>query len=174
MYTEKLKESVGGVLGSFILKNGKLIESDLKHSPQFVIHSILYLHEAVTERKDLKRVLIFGEKTNFSVVFHPGYVIGVLLTQGANIHLLNLVIRRILEPSRQPPEGPPSLEEQIPFFDRPRGDVLPNVPAYARQVLEFVDGNRTIRDILEQSRLPPEVVWDIILSYRRSSVIHFK
>lgn len=163
-------------MGSFILKDGELIESDLERSPQFVIHSILYLMDAVTEKKDIRKIIIFGEKANFSVSFRKDYIIGVILTRTANIHLLRLVIRRILEPSklRERHDHPLTLEEQIPFFDRPREEVLPNVPVYARQVLTFVDGKRTVRDILEQSHLSPEVVLDVILAYRRSSVLHFR
>lgn len=110
MYTEELKERVGGVVASFILKNGELIESDLERSPQFVIHSVLYLMDAVTEKKDIKKFVIFGEKANFSVSFHPHYIIGVHLERTANIHLLRLMIRRILEPTEQVAE-PYTLEE---------------------------------------------------------------
>lgn len=176
MYTEKLKERVGGVLGSFILRNGEIVESDLKEEPQFAIQSILYLVEVVTESKrDLKQVAISGEKACLCVTFYLGYIICVKLTPTANTQLLNLMIRRILESAeKELPERTSSLEGQIPFFDRSKEDVIPNVPAYARQVLEFVDGKRTIKDIIEVSHLPPEVVLDVILSYRRSSVLHYR
>lgn len=176
MYTEKLKESVGGVLGSFILRNGELVESDLEHDPQFATQSILYVVEVVTERKrDIKQVAISGEKACLCVTFYLGYIICVKLTHAANAPLLNLMIRRILESAeKELPERTSTLEEQIPFFDRPKEDVISNVPQYARQVLEFVDGKRTIKDIMEISHLPPEVVLDVILSYRRSSVLHYR
>lgn len=176
MYTEKLKESMGGIVGSFVLKDGDIAEADLNCDFGFVVQSLLYLREAVTERKSLTRFTVFGENHNFSVYFYPGHMVGVLLTGTANIQLLNLMVRRILEPVpeelAEPP--PPSFENLVPFFDRPREEVLPNVPVYARQVLEFVDGTRTIKDIIEQSMLPPEVVLDVILSFRRSSVLHYK
>ncbi len=177
MYVDQLKESIGGVIGSFVLKNGEITETDLGPNLGFVTQSILYLSEAVTETKDLKRLSIFGKNRSLSVYFHSQYILGVLITPTANLQLLNLMVRRILEaPERaEEPEEPSSaFENQIPYFDIPRDEVLPNVPKYARQVLEFVDGNRTIRDIIEQSSLSPEVVLDVIMSYRRSSVLHYK
>ncbi|MBU7019391.1 MAG: hypothetical protein HXS44_17930 [Theionarchaea archaeon] len=176
MYTEKLKESVGGVLGSFVLKNGEIVESDVEEGIQFLVQSILYLEEVVRESKrDLKQVAVSGGKACLCVTFYLDYIVCVKLTPAANTHLLNLMIKRILESAeKELPKKTSSLEEQVPFFDRSKDDVIPNVPVYARQVLEFVDGKRTIRDIIEVSHLPREVVLDVILSYRRSSVLHYR
>ena len=177
MYGEKLKESVGGVIGSFVIRNREIIESDLQRDLQFVTQSVFYLMDAVTEKKDLKYVTISGENCGFYVYFHQDYVIGVVIAPNANTHLLNLMIRRLLESPEQkevPQERPLTLEDYVPYFDRPAEDVIPNVPQYARQVLVFVDGKRTIREIMAVSHLPPEVVLDVILSYRRSSVIHYR
>lgn len=176
MYTEKLRESVGGVLGSFVLENWEVAESDLTCDVQFVTQSIIYLLDKVTERKDLKQVIIFGEKTNFFVSFHHDLIVGVLLARTANIHLLNLVTRRTLGiPARQKmkKEQLAALGEKIPYFDN-RNEVLSTAPVYAREVLEFVDGKRTVRDIAEQSRFPSEAVLDILLSYEKSAVLHYK
>ena len=177
MYTEKLKESIGGVTGSFILQNWEVVESDMTCELQFITQSIVYLMEAISDRRTLRQFVIFGEKANFSVSFRGDKVAGVLLDPTANIQLLNLVLKRVLdipEPEEIKHEVWPGLEEKIPYLERPREDVLPNVPQYARQVLEYVDGTRTIREIMEQSGLPPEVVLDVILSYRRTSIIHYK
>jgi len=175
MYAERLKDSIGGITGSFTLKDGEVIETDLDCDLGFVTQSILYLSEAVTETKDLTRLIIFGEKQNLSVHFHSEYILGVLMARTGNVQLLHLMVRRILEtPEEELSEAHlPELEDRIPYFDRPRKDVLSNVPAYARQVLEYVDGTRTIKEIIEESTLPPEVVLDVILSYRRSSVLHY-
>jgi hypothetical protein len=181
MYTEKLKEAIGGIIGSFIMKSGEMKESDLESDLLFEIQNIFYLVETVTERKDFKEFLILGEKKGFFVYFHDEYMVGALLTHDANISLLSLMIGKILEtPERYElqkplPESHPSiLWEQIPIFDQPKEEVLPNVPVYARQVLKFVDGIHTIKDILEESQLEPEVVLDVILAYRRTSVLHYK
>ncbi len=177
MYAERLKESIGGIVGSFTLKDGEIIESDLERDLGFVTQSILYLSEAVRETKDLKRLSIFGEKQNLSVYFYADRILGVLIARTGNVQLLNLMVRRIVETPEEgelPHEASLAFENQVPYFDQPRDEVLPNVPQYARQVLEFVDGARTIKEILDVSQLPPEVVFDVILSYRRSSVLHYK
>lgn len=177
MYSEKLRESVGGVISSFILENWEVVESDLTCDLQFVTQSIIYLMDKITEKKDLSMVIIFGEKSNFVVSFHYDYIVGVLLSQTANIHLLNLVVRRILGiPGRlkMKKEQLYALEKQIPFLDKPREEVLSSVPRYAREVLEIVDGKRTVHDIIEQSHLPPDAVIDILVAYRKSALLHYK
>ncbi len=181
MYAERLKESMGGILGSFTMKERKLVEVDTDSDLQFATQSILYLMDAVTEYKNLKRLALFGEKGILSVYFYSDYIIGVFLACTANLELLNLIMRRILAAPEEPleiteeaPEVDFPVLRKVPYFDRPREEILDNVPSYARQVLEFVDGTSTIDEIIKKSNLPPEVVLDVILSYRRSSVIHYK
>ncbi|MBU6996049.1 MAG: hypothetical protein HXS41_01445 [Theionarchaea archaeon] len=177
MYTEKLKETAGGVIGSFIMENGEMKETDLEGNLQFEIQNIYYLIETVTEKKDFKILLICGESKMFFVYVHPRYIVGALLTHTANVPLLTLITRKMLE---APPEEEPetrylsAFEDNVPFFDEHEKEILPNVPEYARQVLKFVDGNRTIREIIDESRLQPQVVLDVIMAYRRSSVLHYK
>jgi hypothetical protein len=176
MYTEKLKESMGGIIGSFIIENRELKETDLEEDLQFAIQNIYYIMEAVTEYKRFKMLLIVGNKKSLFVHFHKGAIVGIILKRTANTSLLDLVVRKVLE---MPKEGviephPSTIEEEVPYFDESKEEVLPNVPEYARKVLKFVDGNRTIGDIIDLSNLPPEVVLDVILAYRRSSVLHYR
>lgn len=175
MYTEKLRESTGGIIGSFFVKKGEIEESDLEGDLQFVMQSFFYLMETVTEQKELKEFSIYGEEKNFFVLIYSPYIVGVLLECTANIPLVSLMVRKVLETLEQPEVVELSESEAyIPFFDRPKEAVLPNVPAQARQVLQFVDGIRTVRDIIEESGLPSEIVLSIIKAYRRTSVLHYK
>ncbi len=177
MYIERLKESIHGVVGSFVLKDGKMIQSDLDPDLLYITQSICYLTEMVNERRNISQLAFLGEEKDLFVYFHQDLAAGVLLTHTANIPLLNYFVKRLLERKEDvhlPEPFSSTLEGKVPYFDRPKGEVLPNVPKYARQVLEFVDGKRTIRDIIEQSALPLEVVLDVILSYRRSSVLHYR
>jgi hypothetical protein len=176
MYTEKLKETAGGVIGSFIMENGEMKETDLEGDLQFEIQNIYYLIEAVTGKRDFRVLLICGEKRLFFVYIHQRYIVGALLNQAANVPLLTLVTRKMLEaPVEEPPvKYPLTFEDMVPVFDEREHEVLPNVPEYARQVLKFVDGTRTIREIINESGLQPEVVLDVIMAYRRSSVIHYR
>ncbi|MGC1120542.1 MAG: hypothetical protein WBA22_05560 [Candidatus Methanofastidiosia archaeon] len=176
MYTEKLKETAGGVIGSFIMENGKMKETDLEGDLQFEIQNIYYLIEAVTGKRDFRVLLICGEKKMFFVYIYQRYIVGALLNQAANVPLLTLMIRKILEAPEEESEieYPLTFEGNVPVFDENRNEVLPNVPEYARQVLEFVDGTRTIREIIKESGLRREVVLDVIMAYRRSSVLHYR
>ncbi|MGC1119923.1 MAG: hypothetical protein WBA22_02415 [Candidatus Methanofastidiosia archaeon] len=175
MLLEKLQETVRGINGAFILKNGIITENNLKEDLKFITYNISYLRQAITERRSCEELLILGERHNFVVYFSQDRTIGILLDPTTNLPLLQYVVKRILEtPLPEEAFMPPSLEDQVPYFDRPRDQILPNVSQYARQVLEFVDGTRTIREIIAKSNLPPEVVLDVILAHRRSSVLHYR
>ena len=97
MYTEKLRESTGGIIGSFFVKKGEIKESDLEGDLQFVVQSFFYLMEAVIERKDFKEFSIYGEEKNFFVLVYSTYIVGVLLECTANIPLVSLMVKKTLE-----------------------------------------------------------------------------
>jgi hypothetical protein len=175
MYAEKLKESIGGVMGSFTLRNGTISESDLNGELQFVTQSIMYVIEAVQERKPLKKIIFFGDKKNLYIYIHPPYTIGVLLSLSANIHLLNLMMKRILEtPDADQMNSQENFQNTIPYLYRPLEELLPNVPSYSGEVLKHIDGKRTIKEIIELSSLPANEVIDIILTYRKSSELLYR
>jgi hypothetical protein len=175
MLLEKLQETVRGIDGAFVLKNGVVAENNLKDDLKFITYNISYLRQAITEKRSCRELLILGERHNFVVYFSQDRTVGILLDCSTNLPLLQYVVKRMLEaPSLPEASVPPSLEDQIPYFDRPRDQILPNVSQYARQVLEFVDGTRTIREIIAESGLQPEVVMDVILAHRRSSVLHYR
>jgi hypothetical protein len=175
MLLEKLQETVRGINGAFILKNGIVTENNLKNDLKFITYNISYLKQAITEKRSCSELLILGERHNFVVYFSQDRMVGILLDCSTNLPLLQYVVKRMLEaPSLPEASVPPSLEDQIPYFDRPRDQILPNVSQYAREVLEFVDGTRTIREIIAESGLQPEVVLDVILAHRRSSVLHYR
>ena len=182
---EYLREHVHGIKGAFILKGEEMIDSDgeFKNEVKYISTSIAYLIKAVSDsRKDMTRLSIVATDRLY-VYIRDSYILNVMAAQNVNVPLLNFVANRILldlsvpKEKRKEPiqlEGESSLEKQIPCLYRSRDDVLPNVEPYARQVLEFVDGNRSIQEIIEESRLPVEQVWDVILAHKRSSEIHFK
>jgi hypothetical protein len=177
MYTQKLKERIGGYNSSFVMKGRELIQSDLNSNQLKGILTIPYLVEAITEKRCLERLVFIGDKKYLSIHFCQGLTVGLVVTPGTNMFVLDFTLKKIIESLEHPemPEKPLSiLEELVPYFDRPKDQVILNVPEYARQVLEFVDGKRTVRDIIAQSNLSREEVLDVITAYRRSSVIHYK
>jgi hypothetical protein len=141
---------------------------------------ISYLVEAMYDKKrDVRKLSITGNN-RFFIYFRDTYMLCVVADPDINVPLLNLVAERELTRVGAPEVGESPkliktpLEDKVPILYRPREEVLPNVELYARQVLEFVDGNRSIRDIIDQSNLPQEQVWSVILAYRRSSELFYK
>ncbi len=120
MYTEHLRESTGGIIGSFFVKKGEIKESDLEGDLQFVVQSFFYLMEAVTERKDLKEFSIYAEEKNFFVLIYSTYIVGVLLECTANIPLVSLMVKKILETPEPDVIERSESEAHIPVFDQPR------------------------------------------------------
>ena len=182
---EYLREHVHGIKGAFILKEEELIELDgeFKNEVKYLSTSISYLIKAVSDsRKDMTRLSIVAENRLY-VFIRNSYILNVMATPNVNVPLLNFVAHRILLDLTVPKEqrketvkivGDSPLEKQIPYLYRASDDVLPNVEPYARQVLQFVDGKRSIKEIIEESHLPAEQIWDVILAYRRSSELYFK
>lgn len=98
-----------------------------------------------------------------------------MLNRNGNPYLLDFVVKKLLENLEKKNIKIPSLlKDQIPVFDGNKEEILSNVPEYARQVLKYVDGDRSIQDIFQISSLPVEMVLDVILSFRRSSVLHYR
>ncbi len=176
MYADSLKEQINGVTGSFIIRSSRIVESDLTSEQQSRMQNISCLIDIIAERKNPKRMIYFGQDKYLSIHFYGDLIIGVILTHATNVFLLDIILRHILKPEHIEVSEtfPATLEQKVPYFDRSKENILPNVPQYARQVLEFVDGKRTVEDIIAKSNLPPEVVLDIILAYRRSSVLHYR
>lgn len=176
MHVKELKENIRGFIGFFIIRNDKLIGSDFE-SDQKNINSIIILSDAVSRRKTLQRLILHGEKRILVIYFHKDIILGVLMNKDANQYLIDYYTKKILEKPEElwiSEKIPPELKDQIPYFDRSKEEVLANVSAYAGQVLKFVDGQRTIGQIVYQSNLPLDVVIGVIISFRRSSVLHYK
>jgi hypothetical protein len=176
MNVEKLKKNTRGVIGLFIIKHEKIIISDLEFSLNY-LKRIFYLKNAISYKKNLKKLILQGEKRILAVYFHQNIILGVLMEHDAKQYLIDYYIKRLLETPEKlclSEKIPPELRDQIPYFDRPKKEILDNVSEYARQVLRCVDGQRTISQIIYELDLPLDVVIDVITSFRRSSVLHYK
>lgn len=177
MYLDELKTQMNGIVGYIAFKDSTMVGSDFEPYPKEVMKILPIFLKIITEKKNPRRLILFGEKKNLSIHMCDKVVIGVILDRTANVLLLDVILRRILskkEQLKEPVKVPSSLAEKIPYFDQPKERVLPNIPVYARNVLKFVDGKRTIKDIVTDSNLAIEIVLDIILAYRRSSVLHYR
>lgn len=97
MYVEKLRKTSPGVIGSFILKGRKIIESDLKGGPKSVARIVYYLVTAIAERVDIKWFYFIGEKSSLYIHTSNNFIVVVQLAHTANISLIMLVVKRILK-----------------------------------------------------------------------------
>lgn len=179
-----LRENIRGVKGALLTRNGEVIDVDVESvkNLEHLCKIIFYLADFVCEKKgSIRRVCLVSGDQLF-LFFHNSYVLGIIGSPDVNTFLLDMVAWQFLQQTRKSEkvqeafeerEFPRTLAREIPRFNQPREKVLSNAPAYAGRVLRFVDGIRTIRDIIEQSELPPEVVLDVILAYSKESVIVF-
>ena len=97
MYSEPLKENIEGVVGSFILKEGEMRESDLNIDLHNIVQDIFFLAETITEKKNLNSLVFFGEKNSLFIYFHQPLVVGILFSRLPSIPALESKIKRVLE-----------------------------------------------------------------------------
>lgn len=174
-----LRKNIRGIKGAFLTKDGDVLEVDIEISRELerVSWNIFYLwHVACDKKGDIRRLSIEGSDL-FFLFFHDPYALGVVASPDTNMSLLNVLGAHIMELVEEPgdaPRLPRTLAREVPCFNQPREKVLEDAPTYASQVLQFVDGTRTVKDIIKQSKLPPEVVLDVILAYNRTSALMFR
>jgi hypothetical protein len=115
MYTvDLLKKSVKGVEGSFLMKEGEIIECDLdKEGLDYLSKSILFLVESfLKSRKDLKKITIIAHNY-FIVFFYENYVLGAVVSKDTNFPLLNIVTNKLLFTVEEHPEVQKEAVEEV-------------------------------------------------------------
>ena len=173
-----LQKNIRGVKGAFLIKDGEILNTDMDRDMEHLSTIIFYLTDMVCRRKGTIKKLSIGTADQFFLFFKEPYVLGVAMSSDSDPLVLDIVIDGVFRlvstmSDSDKLEFPKTLAREVPHFVRSRDDVLFNAPEYARKVLEFVDGTHTVRDIIGRSKLPPEVVLDVILTYARSSVLAF-
>jgi hypothetical protein len=114
MYTvDLLKKNVKGVEGSFLMKEGEIIECDLdKEGLDYLSKSILFLVESfLKSRKDLKKITI-AANNYFIVFFYENYVLGAVVSKDTNFPLLNIVSNKLLFTVEEHPEKQKEVVEE--------------------------------------------------------------
>jgi hypothetical protein len=132
------------------------------------------------KKTDIIRVSILAEDYCF-LFFQDIYVLGVITTEKVNLPFLNMVIKGMLEVIKKEREKQRDEEFKFPktfarkkiHFIQPRETVLVDAPPYAQKVLENINETNSIRHIIEESSIPPEVVLDVILTYVKASILEF-
>lgn len=179
-----LRKNIRGIKGAFLTKDGEMLDTDISscRDIEHLSKALFYLSDVVCgEKGDIKKLSI-ASHDRFFLFFHNSYVLGVVASPDVDLFLLDVVASKILELTGEPREPvkapeklelPKTLAREVPHFCQPKEEVLQNAPQYASRVLKFVNGTRTVKDIIEQSNLPSEVVLDVILAYCRRSILVF-
>jgi hypothetical protein len=179
-----LRKNICGIRGAFLTKNGEMqnIDMDINRDVEHLSRAIFYLFDFVYQKKGNIRKLCIISDDQLFLFFYNLYVLGIICSQDVNTILLDVVARGFLELATESGslceapeklEFPKTLAKKVPHFNQSQEKILLDAPDYAGQVLKFINGTRTVRDIIEQSKLPPEVVLDVILAYSKRSVLEF-
>lgn len=194
---ENFRENVYGVRGVFLFRNEEMVEKDI--DIDFDIRNLLigisYLTDMIREKKgDIRKLSIKGNDQLF-LFFRNQYMLGIIAQKNVNEPLLEVMATIFLKQAHikgdrrmritqqthsviplnpHEPELPITLAKEIICFTRGSEDILSSIPEYAREVLSLVDGTRTVRDVIELSGRPPEVVLDVLLTSLNHCLISFK
>ncbi|MBU7031151.1 MAG: hypothetical protein HXS53_01345 [Theionarchaea archaeon] len=180
-----IKENVRAVRGVFLLQQGTLYKSDIDGISEQSLHhlseTISYWKETMESGgNEIIRMSILAEDYCF-LFFQDSYTVGVITSEDVNVPFLSIIVNKMLELIKNEIKKEENNQLKLPktfaqnslSFTQPREVILAIAPRYARKVLEYVDGTRTIRDIVEESLLPAEMVLDVILTYTKASIITF-
>lgn len=94
-----LRETLHGIKGVFLLKNGDVLDSDIvfERETEYLSKIIPYLVEAVCDTKDdIKKMSIVGNELVF-IFFHEPYALGIIAESSINVPLLEVMAGGVLE-----------------------------------------------------------------------------
>ncbi|MFQ6088883.1 MAG: hypothetical protein ACE5K0_08290 [Candidatus Methanofastidiosia archaeon] len=178
MSVREIKENVGGIKGSFLIKGKSIIESDLDINVSYISKSISYLNDVLHEReRDVKKITVTGSDSTVFYLDTP-YILGVVASSQVNLPLLDLVAAKILKnvTSKRAVEKSKlsSIEDEVPSFKISPDIVIPYLSDYEMNVLKYVNGKNTVREIVELSEEPQEVVARVIVAYIKKGTLTLK
>ncbi len=94
---ELIKKNVSGVEQSFLIKDGKILECDFEEERvHFLPNSLSYLMEtSIENNRELRKLFVVGD-SQCMIFFHDSYVLGVVVSEGVNLPLLEMVSNKLL------------------------------------------------------------------------------
>ena len=92
-----ISESVRGIKGTFLIKDGCVIESDLtlNADAESLFEKIASLVLSCSNKGDIKRISIRG-KDQLQIYIDDPFILGVLTPLDANFPVVNVVAKRVL------------------------------------------------------------------------------
>jgi hypothetical protein len=112
--TDLLKSNVKGVEGSFLMKDGEVIECDLDEEKlYFLSKSILFLTGSFLEsKKDLRKISIAAHE-HCIIFFYDTYILGTVVSQDTNFPLVEMMSNKLLHTYEDQPEKQQEIVDEI-------------------------------------------------------------
>jgi hypothetical protein len=179
MALEKIKDTVYGVEGSFLIKDLKVVSQDYNNpNLSYISKSISYLYEVLTKDKKVSDVCIKGKDKNVAFFFRNEGIIAVLYNENTNFPLLRLIVDKLMSDMKgvklEEPLFDTPLFKRIPYIKGKREEFLANIGEYAAKILTHADGKRSIAEIVKLSEETPGDVLEIVDTYKRSGYVDFR
>jgi len=188
------RTNVSSLKGVFYAEDWKLKNKDINIDCdiEYVLGDIRFLVEEVSKNKGHIEKLTITAGDQLLVFFRGSHILGIITLQNANVSLLDVMASIFLKQAmiesgprfrEKPSEVEPKLEEleipktlarEVVYLSQQSEEIFTQIPEYARDILHLVDGTRTVREIIELSGRPPEVVLDIIITFLTNRVISFE
>ena len=176
------RTNVSSLKGVFYAEDWKLKELDINidYDIEYVLSDIRFLVEEVSKKKRHIEKLTITAGDQLLVFFRGSHILGIITLQNANVSLLDVMASVFLkqamiesglrfrekpsevEPEPEELEIPKTLAREVVYLSQQGEEILTQIPEYVRDILYLVDGTRTVREIIELSGRPPEVVLDIM------------
>ncbi|MFQ6089462.1 MAG: hypothetical protein ACE5K0_11265 [Candidatus Methanofastidiosia archaeon] len=95
---EKLKKTVYGLEGIFLLQDKEVVSSDfLEEEIKITLKSLSYLIDIVRENRDVKKLFVAASDRKLFVYIKNNIFLGIVCKPETNVPLLNIVSNKILE-----------------------------------------------------------------------------
>jgi hypothetical protein len=190
------RTNVSSLKGVFYAEDWKLKDKDtnIDYDIAYVLRDIRFLVEEISKKKGHieKLTIIAGDQ--LLVFFRGSHILGIITLQNANVSLLDVMasvfLKQVMtessplryrekrsseiQPKPEELEIPKTLAREVVYLSQQSEEIFTQIPEYVRDILYLVDGTRTVREIIELSGRPPEVVLDVIITFLTNRVISFE
>ena len=111
---ELLKKNVSGVDGSFLIKDGEIVECDFEEEKvHFLPSSLSYLAETSTKYdRELKKLSVVAD-SHCMIFFYDKYILGIVASDETNFPLLDMVSHKLLYTIDVSPEKAEEVIDEV-------------------------------------------------------------
>lgn len=172
-----LRGKIHGIKGVFLAEGTTILHTDIESNEDtiFSCWPIRMLLDVIREKKKNINCIYVDGNDRFFIFVNGKYILGVVTSPNVNLPLLRILAKKTLEnvgtQEDQTEEAKVSkriLPEDQVIVSALSAEELSELPEMVRSLLELVNGERTLKEIVRISSLPPEQVVEFIHNYRRT------